>query len=83
MHRVNIESSVITNNNIKSYLGLVFAFIISMSAVVGGIYVILQGHEITGALISGGSLASLVTTFVYGSQSRKKERLEKYEKARR
>ena len=42
----------------------------------GGI-VAIMGHVFAGSFMSGVTIGSLVGTFVYGSQGRKKEREEK------
>lgn len=58
-------------------MGLVFGFVIGMTGIIAGIIIISIGQVIAGSVISGVTLASLVGTFVYGSQGRKKEREEK------
>ncbi|MCK5416663.1 hypothetical protein KAI92_04515 [Candidatus Parcubacteria bacterium] len=50
-----------------------------MAGIITGGIVIFIGQVIAGSLISGVTLASLVGTFVYGSQGRKKEREAKRE----
>ena len=48
-----------------------------MTGIIVGAVVIALGQIIAGSVISGVTLVSLVGTFVYGSQGRKKERENK------
>lgn len=76
-HRQTLEKSVINSDIKNSKLGLVFGFIIGMTGIIAGVIIIAIGQIIAGSVISGVTLASLVGTFVYGSQGRRKEREEK------
>ena len=81
IHRQELEKNVINSDIKNSKSGLIFGFIIGISGILGGIIIIAVSQAtsqiIAGSVISGASLASLVGTFVYGSQGRKKEREEK------
>jgi len=72
-HRIGLESRVIDSDIINSKRGLIFGFLIGLLGIGGGIYAIHLGHVLTGGLLSGGALASLVGTFVYGSHKRRVE----------
>jgi uncharacterized membrane protein len=76
-HRINIEKQVIQSDIRKSYLGLVFGFILGLVGIGGGIYATTLGHNVFGPLLSGGTLVSLVYAFIYGTKSRKEERSER------
>lgn len=76
-HRQEIEKTAISSNVKDSRLGVVFAFIIGMTGTLGGIYAITQGAVAAGTFITGASLASIVTSFIYGTRSEKAERTEK------
>ncbi len=76
-HRQTLEKSVINSDIKNSKMGLVFGFIIGMTGIIAGVIIIAVGQVIAGSVISGVTLASLVGTFVYGSQGRKKEREKK------
>jgi len=76
-HRQSLESIVIKQGSRDSLLGLIFAFIIGMSAICGGTYCISNGHEISGAFLGGSGLTGLVGTFIYGSRERRQERESK------
>jgi uncharacterized membrane protein len=73
-HRQQLESIVVRQGSRDSLLGLIFAFIIGMTVICGGIYCINNGHEISGAIVSGSGLTGLVGTFIYGSRERRQER---------
>ncbi|MDN5077627.1 DUF2335 domain-containing protein [Aliarcobacter butzleri] len=46
--------------------GLIVGATIALVALIGSGYLIMQGHDIAGAILGGGSLASLVGVFIYG-----------------
>lgn len=50
--------------------GLLTGWSIAMVALLGSGYLILNGHDIAGAMLGTGSLASLVGIFVYGRKSK-------------
>lgn len=76
-HRQELEKSVIISDIKNSKLGLYFGFIIGMTGIIAGTIIIFSGQVIAGEFLSTISLGSLVGTFVYGSQRRKKEREQK------
>jgi uncharacterized membrane protein len=48
--------------------GQIFAFIITMSSLGGGLYVIMNGHEVAGTIFSGLGLTGLVSLFLRAKQ---------------
>lgn len=52
----------------NSLMGLIFAFILSIVTIGGGIYAVLQGFQWGGGIISIAGLSSLVGSFIYGSK---------------
>lgn len=76
-HRHVIEAKVIKSEVINSRAGLIFGFMIGMTAIISGAIVASSNGELVGGAISLGGLGSLVSVFVYGSKSRKEERVEK------
>ena len=58
-------------------------FSICMAARIDGVIVALYGKEWAGFAMGGTGLASLVGVFVYGTQSRRKERELKFQKVRK
>lgn len=75
-HRRSLESRVVNSDIWNSRIGLIFGFVIGVIGVGGGIWLMGQGMTYEGGIISGGTIASLVGTFVYGSRQRRKERIE-------
>jgi uncharacterized membrane protein len=71
MHRIEIETKLVTANIRKSYLGLIFGFLIGVTGIGGGMYLTTIGFNIIGVVFSSGTLVSLVMTFIYGSQNKK------------
>ena len=55
-----------------------FGFFIGIVGIGGGIYLTTLGNNVFGPLLSGATLVSLVGTFIYGTQTRKKEREFRY-----
>lgn len=72
-HRQALELKVINSDIEDSRRGLIFGLVIGL-AVVGGTICTITGHQIGGSIIGGGGLTGLVSVFVYGSRSRRKER---------
>lgn len=73
-HRIEIEKKVIQSDVINSRLGLIFGFILGLIGIGGGTYLTYLGMTQSGLIISGGTLVSLISVFIYGSQTRRKER---------
>ncbi|WP_455049128.1 DUF2335 domain-containing protein [Mitsuokella sp.] len=54
--------------------GVIFAFIISIISILGGLYMIVfAGHEVLGTLFSGAGLAPLVGNFIRDTRSHHQE----------
>ncbi|MBW1999257.1 MAG: DUF2335 domain-containing protein [Deltaproteobacteria bacterium] len=77
-HRQALESAVIESDIRQSKTGLVFGFIIGMTAIVLGAVCVLYGHGLGGGLIGGSGITGLAGVFVYGTAARRKERKAKY-----
>ena len=75
-HRMRLESKVIDSDISNSRRGLNYAFILGLSGMVGGMVLIYFGKTIAGSAISGGTVATLVGTLIYGTSQRKKERAD-------
>ncbi|MDY0082369.1 MAG: DUF2335 domain-containing protein, partial [Ignavibacteriaceae bacterium] len=78
--RIELEKKVVSADIIKSYLGLVFGFLIGIVGILGGIYLATLGFDVYGPILSGGSFVTLVVAFIYGTKSRRQERELKIEK---
>ncbi len=73
-HRQGIENRVIGSDTRNSMLGLIFGFLIGALGLGCGFFLIFNGMLVEGSIFGGATLASLVTTFIYGSQQRRRER---------
>ena len=80
-HRQNIEHMAVWASSWRSILGVVFAFFITIGALtLSGVCFYLEYIK-TGCAIFGTTLATVVGTFIYGTNSDKQEREEKFTKA--
>lgn len=72
-HRIALENKLLICNIWKSFLGLVFGFLISSLGIGGGLYLTFVGFNVIGIVFSSATLVSLVMSFIYGSQFRKNQ----------
>ncbi|MFY9463141.1 MAG: DUF2335 domain-containing protein [Candidatus Sungiibacteriota bacterium] len=63
-HRMDTERKVVRANNFKQYAGIIFAFIIAMTAISGGIFTALKGLPFLGGSLSFAGLGMLVGAFL-------------------
>jgi uncharacterized membrane protein len=78
-HRKGLEKSVITSDISRANKGLIFGFIVGLVGLLGSVFLIGIGKGAYGVAIGAIDLVALVSVFVYGSQSRKKEREQRRE----
>ena len=71
-HRMTLETKAIVEQLLQSKLGQIFGLLIGLTAIVGGVFCILQGHEWSGAFLGGGGLTGLVSVFVLGRKKQSK-----------
>jgi len=76
-HRQYLEKKTVDTQSRNSTMGVIFAFILGMTAILGGIYISSCGFSLSGWGTVFVGLAALVGTFVYGKEANKKEILEK------
>lgn len=76
-HRQGIEKTVIACKSRSETLGVVFAGLIGLSAIAGGVFLIAIGRGVEGLVAIITAMGSLVGAFVYGTRSEKKELAEK------
>jgi uncharacterized membrane protein len=76
-HRQYIERTVVEGNIHVQKLGPWLGFIIAMTVIVGGFWLIYLGKDILGAAAVIGSLASLVGAFVWGKVRQDKQNAAK------
>lgn len=58
--------------NLEANLGQVFAFLIALIAIVGGVYTALKGYEAAGSIIGAAGLGTIVAAFIAGRQEKNK-----------
>ncbi len=76
-HRIQLEADVVHSNISKEKTGMVLAFAISMTSIIGGVVVIVTGKSTEGITAIIGTLVGLVGVFIYGRHAQAKERKEK------
>lgn len=76
-HRQNIEKTVIESNAFVQKVGPFLGFIVAMTAVVGGVLLVLKGKDGYGLAAIIAALASLAGVFIYGKRQQRKELEEK------
>lgn len=76
-HRQKLEAKVIASNTFNQTLGSIFAFILGLVAIGGGIYLIGTGKSAEGLTSIISSLSVLGAIFVYGRRRQSRERNEK------
>jgi membrane associated rhomboid family serine protease len=76
-HRQLLEKWAVIGGTILSYFGVFCALIIALCTLYFGYNLIHDGHVISGSIFAGAGLVGLVTSFIYGTRSRKEERLRR------
>ena len=76
-HRRELEKSALAIESRNSLLGIIFAgTIVVLSILIGG-FLVWSGRTAGGLWLSGASIASVAGAFIYGTNQRRKERVEK------
>lgn len=78
-HRFDLEKRVIDEQLKQSSRGQIFGFILGLIGLIGSVYAIISGYEVSGTILGGTSLTALVSLFVIGKREQKKS-LEAKEK---
>jgi len=76
-HRELLEAQVVAGNLESQRRGSLYAFIIAMAAILGGIFLIYTGKSASGLAMVITSLVGLVSVFFYSQNKQSKERNEK------
>jgi uncharacterized membrane protein len=79
-HRMKSETKVINTASRDSIIGIIFAGILGLAGILGGVYCVSLGYEKGGVGICSASFVTLAGTFVYGSKQNRKEREAKINK---
>lgn len=78
-HRMELEKTVINGDNSRANWGIATAFIIALAGIGTSGFLVMHGHDVAGTVFGGTTFAGLVSTFIYGTNSRRDERLKKAE----
>lgn len=65
-HRISMETKVVESNIQNEKRGSWFAFIITMTALIGGFILVGLGYKVSGVITAVGGLAVLVGVFITG-----------------
>ena len=76
-HRMRMESTVIGGDSKRGYLGIVCAFVLSLLMIGIGAYAIIWGNPWVGVAVFGTQTFGLASAFIYGTNSRRRERERK------
>lgn len=76
-HREKLEAQVVTGNISSQKLGSTYAFILSLAAIVGGVWLIHDGKSVTGLATIIADLATLASVFIASRNKQTKERIDK------
>ena len=76
-HRMALEKTVVEGDTRRANWGLVSATVISLAVIgVAGVLA-MHDHETVAAVLAGVDIAALAGVFIYGTNSRKEERIKK------
>lgn len=78
-HRIAIETLVVKSQQKQGFCGQLFGLLIGFFGIGSATYAAVSGQPWFGSIIGGATLVSLVSVFVYGRQSQKKELHEKHQ----
>jgi flagellar motor component MotA len=78
-HRQGLESHVIHSNVSAQKLGTILGFIVAMTVVIGGMYLVHEGKSAAGLSAILTALASLVGVFLYSKREQQKDLANKTE----
>ena len=78
-HRHRLESKVIGANTRDSLLGLIFGFLVSMGFLSAACLAFYTGYAWQATVLAAIDLVGLASAFIYGTHSRRHERLAKHQ----
>lgn len=81
-HRMYLEKTVIVGDNKRANWGLISGWSIAILFLIASVALILAGYGAYGAIVGAVDLVALVAVFIYGTNVRKNERIEKSKAAR-
>ena len=76
-HRQVLEKDRLSATNRTEHWGQIFAFVIALTSILGGIYLISIGKDASGLTAIIAALGALVGAFIYGKYTQAQERRQK------
>jgi hypothetical protein len=76
-HRFDIERTVIHGDSRRSYAGLALGFLVAMAFMFGAYRLGMAGHDVLAGTLATVDVGAFVGVFVFGTESRRKERSER------
>ena len=76
-HRQEMEKTVIKSRSGDSKLGIICGFIIALTTIVSGTFIVYNGYVWSGAILGSVGPVGIVSAFIYGTNSNRKEREQK------
>lgn len=73
-HRIKMESTVIRSRSRDSLLGVISGFLLAVLTILAGAYIASKGFVWSGTVFGSAGLVGLVSVFIYGTRSARKER---------
>jgi uncharacterized membrane protein len=78
-HRQGLEDHVVHSNVDAQKLGTILGFIVAMTVVLGGMYLVHEGKSVAGLAAIVTALGSLVGVFLYSKREQQKDLAKKTE----
>jgi uncharacterized membrane protein len=72
-HRQDIEKRAVNSNNQREIIGQVFGLIVALTAILGGVYLVMNDKSTAGLTSIISTVGVLAAMFVYGKYTQKKE----------
>lgn len=76
-HRHQLEAVAVRSRERKGFLGQIFGFVVAMTAIIGGTYLLSIGKSAEGFTTMILAVGSIVSIFIFGRRSQSKERIAK------
>lgn len=77
LHRQNIENKIISSGTRDSLCGIIFGFLIGITALIVALILGLNGRTIESAVMGVGGIGGLTSVFIYGTRDKVSENNEK------
>lgn len=67
-HRHGMENNFLKSNSRNSFLGILFAFLLGLSLVIGGVICIINDKEFSGSFLGGAGLVGVIIAFIQNTK---------------